>query len=148
MLLPQNILLSKHFIGRSVMTANDFMQILKTVLLVEDNEDNSEMLETLFDHAGFAVTTCASGEACLEHLKTRAFSAIVLDYHLPEKDGLEICREVRTADKKVPIVFFTADAREIIRRDALAAGADAFLVKPDNLPDIVAIIAGLTESKC
>ncbi len=124
-----------------------FMQVPKTVLCVEDNEDNGEMLEVFFEQAGFEVTTCATGEECLEHLKGREFSAIVLDYHLPAKDGLEICREIRRANKFVPIIFFTADARQQIRQDALAAGADAFLIKPDDLLDVVAVVAGLIESK-
>lgn len=123
------------------------MQKPKTVLCVEDNEDNGEILEVFFDQADFQVTTCATGEDCLEHLKTREFSAIVLDYHLPVKDGIEICREIRAANKAVPIIFFTADARETTQRDALAAGADAFLVKPDDLLDVVAIVTGLIETK-
>ncbi|HEY8562238.1 MAG TPA: response regulator [Pyrinomonadaceae bacterium] len=123
------------------------MPITKTVLLVEDNEDNSEMLEILFAQDGFEVTICTSGEDCLRRRESSEFSAIVLDYHLPEKDGLEICREIRAVDEKAPIVFFTADARETIRREALDAGADAFLLKPDDLPDIVAIVAELINSK-
>jgi DNA-binding response OmpR family regulator len=119
----------------------------KSVLCVEDNLDNGEILEVFFNEAHFEVTTCGTGEDCLERLKTSEFSAIILDYHLPEKDGLEICREIRAANKDVPIVFFTADARQMIRSDALEAGADAFLVKPDDLMDVVAIVAGLIETK-
>ena len=123
------------------------MEKSKTVLCVEDNEDNSEILAVFFEQAGFEVTICTAGEECLEMIKKREFSAIVLDYHLPEKDGHEICREIRASNKKVPIVVFTADAREIIRREALAAGADAFLVKPDDLLDVAAIVTGLIETK-
>jgi DNA-binding response OmpR family regulator len=123
------------------------MQEPKTVLIVEDDADNGEMLAIFFEQEGFEIVVCESGDECLEHIGNRDFSAVILDYHLPEKDGLEVCREIRGANEKVPIILFTADARKAVRDDAAEAGADAVLVKPDDLTTIVAVVAGLIDSK-
>lgn len=123
------------------------MQKQKTVLCVEDDVDNGEILEVFFQQSGFEVLTCRTSEQCLEHIKIRDFSALVLDYHLPEKDGIDICLEVRESDAEIPIVFFTADARETIRQAALEAGADALLVKPDDLMEVVLTVESLIKKK-
>ena len=122
------------------------MQITKTVLCVEDNFDNGEMLEVLFDLADFNVITCATGDECFTLLEKSQYSAIILDYHLPVSDGIEICSEIKKRGIDAPIVFFTADAREAIRQAALEAGADAFLIKPDDLEKVVPTVTALIKA--
>jgi DNA-binding response OmpR family regulator len=55
------------------------------------------------------------------------------DYRLGGSDGLEVCRTLRQTDTEAPIMFFTGEARERTRQEALRAGADAYLIKPDDL---------------
>ena len=123
------------------------MQNTKTVLCVEDNYDNGEMLEVLFELEDFHVMTCTTGEECFTLLEKNQYSAIILDYHLPVSDGIEICSEIKKRGVDAPIIFFTADARETIRQAALDAGADAFLIKPDDLDKLVPAVIALIEAE-
>jgi CheY-like chemotaxis protein len=121
------------------------MKEQKTVLCVDDNDDNLELLKILFELADYQVTACSTGEECLEQVKKGEYSAIVLDYRLPDKDGLEICREIRELVPGTPIVFYTADVRNSSRQAAFSAGADAYLLKPDDLNNIISTVNDLTE---
>jgi CheY-like chemotaxis protein len=123
------------------------MQNTKTVLCVEDNYDNGEMLEVLFELADFNVTTCTTGDECFSLIEKTEYSIIILDYHLPVSDGIEICTEIKKRNIDTPIVFFTADARETIRQAAFEAGADAFLIKPDDLDKVVPTVTALIEAR-
>lgn len=116
------------------------------ILCVDDNEDNIEILKLFFTQEGYQVTTSTSAEECLERLQNEEFSAIVLDYHLPNKDGIVVFNEIRSLNLQIPVVFYTADAREKSRQRALEAGVEAYLVKPKDIENVVPIVSNLIEA--
>ena len=122
------------------------MSFSKTILCVDDNEDNNELLQFLFENEGYKVITCSTADECSECIMDNDFSAIILDYRLPDKDGLDILREIKESNPHLPIVFFTADAVETSRQKSIEAGADAYLVKPNDLTNIVPTVIKLIET--
>jgi len=70
--------------------------MIERLLLVEDDHRLAEMLSEYLGQAGFRVTVAALGSAALERIAAEAFDAVVLDLMLPDMDGLELCRRLRT----------------------------------------------------
>src|SRR5215203_4739431 len=79
----------------------------------------------------------APAEEGLKAAKGGGFSVITLGHRLPDIRGVEICRRIRAYDQTTPIVFFTADALPKVRAGAFEAGAQAYLVKPEDLSRVV-----------
>ena len=119
----------------------------RSVLCVDDNFDNNELLEFFFEQAGYQVTICSTGEECLDCLKDHEFSAVVLDYHLPDKDGLALFKEIRKLYPQTPVIIFSADARNSSREAAIEAGVNAYLIKPDDIKNIVSVVTKLIEAR-
>jgi CheY-like chemotaxis protein len=113
------------------------------VLCVDDNEDNAELIKFCLELGGFEVIVCSTAEECLQHLKNKKFAAIILDYRLSGRDGLDVCVEIKRTYPNIAIIFFSGDARNATRSLAIKAGADAYLVKPDDLEKIVPTVKDL-----
>jgi DNA-binding response OmpR family regulator len=115
------------------------------VLIVDDAPANVKLLEDMLVYHGFEVEVAGDGEAALERLRTWSPDLILLDIMLPGVDGYSVCRTVRSDPRHamLPIVMVTAlDAREE-RVKGLEAGADDFLSKPVNPPELLARVRSL-----
>jgi CheY-like chemotaxis protein len=115
------------------------------ILVVEDNRDSREMVRTLLLESGnglevIAVETAA--EALVLDGKT-PFDLYVLDIWLPGMDGLGLCRRLRERGRTQPIIFFSAMVQSTDRGYVMAAGADAFLVKPTDLDKFIPTVTRL-----
>ena len=118
------------------------------VLCVDDHHDTSEMLQMLLSEEDYQVHTAATiEEACKKASQTR-YDLYVLDKRLPDGTGVELCETLMTISPAVPCIFYTGDAYEIHRREALAAGAAAFVAKPDIEGLISAVHQLLANSEC
>jgi len=115
------------------------------ILCVDDDKDSCEIAElTLrFISSDYEVTTAQSSLDALALIAEQRFDLYILDYWMPQIDGLEICRRVRQTDVKVPIVILSADAYESSRPRALKAGANEYLTKPNGLLQLSEVIPRL-----
>ncbi len=102
------------------------------MLVVEDEEGPREFLASELELAGFVVSQASNGEEGLEKVRHFAPDVIVLDLMLPELNGFGLARTVRSLERKrtVAILAVSALASEALKREAFAAGCDAFLAKP------------------
>jgi two-component system alkaline phosphatase synthesis response regulator PhoP len=107
-------------------------QSKQTILCVDDNKDNLDLITFVFERTGFEVTACDSLEECLSHVRRKNFQAIILDNHFAERTSLEVCQEIRFLNKLIPILFYSGEARPVEIARALAAGGNAYLVKPND----------------
>lgn len=107
------------------------------VLLVEDDPSIREMAELGLSRAGFRVTTAAEGREGLQRFRHDPFDLVLLDVMLPELDGFEVCREIRK-ESRVPVVMLTAktDTTDVVA--GLEVGADDYVTKPFEMPELVA----------
>ena len=118
------------------------------VLCVDDHRDTSEMLQLLLSEENYQVHTAATmKEACVMAAATE-YDLYVLDKRLPDGTGIELCERLTTISPHVPCIFYTGDAYEIHRREAFAAGAAAFVAKPDIEGLINAVHQLLADSEC
>lgn len=119
----------------------------RTLLLVEDNEINRDMLVRRLTRAGHEVICAGDGEEALAIMRHEAPALVLMDMNLPVKDGWTACREARQDPKigGIPIIALTAHAMETDRAQALAAGCDDYATKPIDFPILLEKIAGLLD---
>ena len=102
------------------------------VLFVEDISDTRNLVEYALQQEGFAVTTVQTGDEGLECARQNRYALILLDIGLPDKDGLQLCREIRAFDPRTPILFYTAYAELLDMEEARRVGAQGCLRKPED----------------
>jgi CheY-like chemotaxis protein len=101
------------------------------ILYVDDHEDSSEMLKLVLTESDYEVHTAPTIEDALQLAQTHQFDVYVLDKRLPDGSGLELCQQFNRLTPGVPCIVYTGDAYEIHRQEAIAAGATAYVAKPD-----------------
>ena len=109
------------------------------VLVVEDDPSIREIAALGLTNAGFRVSANADGREGLMQFRDGAFDVVVLDVMLPSLDGFEICREIRK-ESSVPVVMLTAKADTTDVVVGLELGADDYVTKPFEMPELVARI--------
>ena len=114
----------------------------KTVLLVEDNEDNLTIYTTILRFGGYRVVEARDGRAALEAARTVAPDLILMDVSIPYVDGLEVTRRLKAdpATRRIPIIALTAHALPSDRDRALEAGCDGYISKPAEPRAILAAV--------
>ena len=115
------------------------------ILVVEDDPDIAALVSRYLDKAGFVSEQAASGRDALTAIAARPPDLLVLDLMLPQIDGLEVCRMVRSnqATAGLPIIMLTARAEESERIVGLEIGADDYLAKPFSPNELVARVRAL-----
>lgn len=103
-----------------------------TILVVEDEEDILELVSYHLNREGYKVKQAMTGEEALQKVRTEAPDLVVLDLMLPELDGLEVCKRVKSdeATADIPIVMLTAKGEEADIVAGLELGADDYITKP------------------
>jgi DNA-binding response OmpR family regulator len=117
----------------------------RQVLFVEDTSDTRDLVEFTLRQDGFKVVTAQTAEEGLSLARENSFGLILLDIGLPDKDGLELCREIRGFDQQTPIFFYTAFAELLDLNEATKAGAQGCLRKPEDTPRLGEIARQMIE---
>lgn len=117
----------------------------KSILLVDDDQDIRELLQTYLSRAGFQVQTVADGASLRRQLEREAADLLILDVMLPDEDGFSLCRWARAHPRfaQVPIIMLTASSDEADRVIGLELGADDYLAKPFSPRELLARIKAL-----
>lgn len=113
------------------------------ILLVDDETELSDPLSRILSQEGYEVDVANDGAAGMELALCDRYDLLILDWMLPHKSGLEICREVRSRSLATPVLFLTAKDTIDDRVDGLDAGADDYLVKPFELRELLARVRAL-----
>jgi two-component system, OmpR family, response regulator MprA len=113
------------------------------VLVVDDDPDVREAVETALELEGHRVTTAVDGLAALKRLGQAEFDAVVLDVLMPNLDGFEVCRRLRASGNRTPVLILTARDSEEDTIRGLDLGADDYLVKPFALGELLARVRAL-----
>ena len=120
-----------------------------TILLVEDNEMNRDMLVRRLQRAGYRVATAGDGEAALIAMRKQQPAVVLMDMNLPIKDGWTACREAQqdASIAVIPIIALTAHAMEEDKHRALDAGCSDYATKPVDFPDLLTKIAAQFDAR-
>src|SRR2546423_12389610 len=117
------------------------------ILVVDDESEIREGLELLLTSEGYGVSSAETGESGLGKLGERPFDLMLLDVSLPDRNGLELLREVRRRDPDLPVVLITAYGSIDMARAAFKGGALDFITKPWSNDELLAQVAQAVEAR-
>jgi DNA-binding response OmpR family regulator len=117
------------------------------VLCVDDDEDACEILSLLLNSCRIDATCAQSAADAWPLIKRQCFDLYLLDGWLPGIDGFEFCRQIREFDSKTPILFYSGAAYDADKQKGIAAGANAYVAKPDVDGLIETIVALITKAR-
>jgi two-component system, cell cycle response regulator DivK len=118
--------------SHSAATAETMTDNLKTILIVEDNEDNLVVYRTILEHVGYRVVEARDGEEGVSRAREEMPDLILMDISIPKMDGWQATQTLKADDstRPIPIIALTAHALEEDRQKAIQAGCDGYLAKP------------------
>ena len=113
---------------------------VKTIAVVDDEDDILELLDINLKKAGYKVKTFSEADPFLQYLKNNVPDLVVLDLMLPDADGFEVCKYIRKNEKyaSIPVIMLTARGEEMDRVLGLELGADDYITKPFSPRELVA----------
>jgi len=118
------------------------------ILYVDDHEDSAEMLKLMLAAEDYEVHIAQSLEEALAKAQANDFDLYVLDKRLPDGSGTDLCRMLTDSTPGVPCILYTGDAYEIHRQEAFAAGARAYVPKPEVDELIQTVHRLMSEREC
>lgn len=115
------------------------------ILLAEDDKRLSKMLEFLLKKENYIVDCVYDGQEALDYANLSDYDIVILDWMMPIKDGIEVCRTLRQTNKQIAILMLTARDTLDDRIEGLDSGADDYLAKPFEFPELLARLRALSR---
>ena len=116
---------------------------MKKVLIIEDDREISDLLEINLKDLDCEATKAFDGKTGLNIALSNQFDLIVLDIMLPEKDGLEVCKDIRKTENLTPILMLTSKSEEMDKVLGLEFGADDYMTKPFGIREFIARVKAI-----
>lgn len=115
---------------------------MQDIFCVEDDADIKELIEYTLSSSGFRVTGFDSAAAFWEGMKTKTPSLVLLDIMLPDEDGMQILKKLKASGEtaSIPTIMLTAKSGQIDKIKALDGGADDYVTKPFDIPELISRI--------
>jgi DNA-binding response OmpR family regulator len=108
------------------------------LLIIEDSPETSELLALVVEEEGFSPVVSSTGQEGLDAFEAERPVAVLLDWVMPDRPGIDVCRQLRERDQAVPIIFVSGRDDEASVSRGLDAGADDFVIKPVRRIELVA----------
>ncbi|MFO7931140.1 MAG: sigma-54 dependent transcriptional regulator [Desulfosalsimonas sp.] len=113
---------------------------MEKILIIDDDEGLVHFLSRFFRRKGYAVTACSGGREAIEKTSVQGFDLILLDYKMPDLNGLDILAEIRRIGIKTPVIIMTAYGTTDLAIEAMKYGAYDYLIKPFDRKDLSRIV--------
>ena len=126
-----------------VSSSSELNQTTQRILVVDDENSISELIATSLKFVGFDVRTAASGAQALQIAQEFKPHALILDVMLPDQNGFEVCRQLRSEGHDVGVLFLTAKDSTEDKIAGLTIGGDDYVTKPFSLEELVARLRAL-----
>lgn len=119
------------------------------ILIIDDDTITSELIQFMMQNSATdcEITSVLTPQEGLKLAEVQRFDLYVLDYRLAAMTGIDVCRALRQTDVDTGIMFFTGEAHERERQEAMRAGADAYLVKPNDINKLTETVNRLLNKR-
>jgi len=114
-----------------------------SLLLAEDDRNLGNLLREYLEAKGYEAKLATNGKEALDYFNKEKFDLCLLDVMMPIKDGFTLAREIRSADKNIPIVFLTAKSLKEDAIEGFTAGADDYITKPFSMEELLLRITAI-----
>ena len=121
----------------------DEQRMSHRILIIEDDPDIARLVQMHLQDIDCKADIAVDGNEGISRFRAGEYDLVVLDLMLPGKDGISVCRELRSGEKYIPILMLTAKSSELDRVLGLEMGADDYLTKPFSIPELMARIKAL-----
>lgn len=118
---------------------------MKLILVVEDERHLAWLIAEVLGEEGYTAEVASDGRTALKRAFTESFDLLIVDWMLPDLDGVKLIRRMRVAEVGVPVLMLTARGQIEDRVEGLEAGADDYLPKPFAFPELLARVRALTR---
>ena len=112
-------------------------EVKRNILVVDDEAQITRVLKTTLSSQGYGIRSASDGEEALQLMKDWTPDLVVTDLRMPNMDGLELCRRIRT-ESRIPIIVLSVKGEDTIKVEALDAGADDYITKPFSINELLA----------
>jgi len=112
-------------------------EVKGNILVVDDEAQITRVLKTTLSSQGYGIRSASDGEEALLLMKDWAPDLVITDLRMPNMDGLELCRRIRS-ESHIPIIVLSVKGEETIKVEALDAGADDYITKPFSVNELLA----------
>ena len=133
----------KERVEKASSNADGLNQNTQRILVVDDENSISELIATSLKFVGFDVRTAASGAQALQIAEEFKPHALILDVMLPDQNGFEVCRQIRSEGHNIGVLFLTAKDSVEDKIAGLTIGGDDYVTKPFSLEELVARLRAL-----
>jgi len=115
---------------------------LPSILVVDDNEDNANIIRDYLEARGYPITVAYNGDEAMESFATVKPSLVLLDVMMPGRDGWQVCREMKASPqgRDIRVIMVTALQDWNDKRQAIETGADDYVEKPFELAKLAAVV--------
>jgi len=120
---------------------------MKKILIIEDDPATLSGLEDVLKSEHFQVVSDLNGQSGFEQAKNKIFDLIILDLILPDKNGIEICKDLRNLGLNTPILMLTGKKEEVDKVLGLEIGADDYVTKPFSVRELLARVKAILRRK-
>lgn len=117
------------------------------VLIIEDDNIIARNIQRMLQKAGITSTISLNGKDGMYHLEIETYDVVILDWMLPDKQGIDVCKAIRKKDNKTPIIMLTAKSQLEDKVEGLNTGADDYLTKPFAMEELIARVKALIRRK-
>ena len=107
------------------------------LLLAEDDRNLGNILKNYLEAKGYATTLCVNGQEAIDVFNRKEFDFCILDIMMPVKDGFAVATEIRSVNKKIPILFLTAKTLQEDKLKGFEIGADDYITKPFSMEELL-----------
>lgn len=116
------------------------IRVGKLVAVVDDEKKIRETIHSYLNNEGYEIIEAEDGEGAVQLVENHDIDLVLLDVMMPNKDGFQALREIRTIRKKIPVIMLTAKSEEIDKLLGLEMGADDYITKPFSMRELTARI--------
>jgi two-component system OmpR family response regulator len=121
------------------------LRVMMRILIVEDEEHLADLLTEVLGREGYVAEAAHDGTTALTRALTEDYDLLVVDWMLPDLDGVQIIKRLKAADVHIPVLMLTARTQIEDRVEGLDAGADDYLPKPFAFPELLARVRALSR---